>query len=158
MDNTEWGHSPEDQFVEKLGRLIEEDGGPRIAGRILGTLFLSARELSLDEIAERLQVSKASVSTNARLLEQLGVVERRAHPGDRRDFYRVGPDTVVRVLERRMAWLRRFGDTLAEGAATPAARDEQVRSRFDTVCGVHRRALRHAERMLRVLRPERRAA
>ena len=56
----------EDAFIEHFARLLEQDGGPRIAGRIAALLLLSPDALALDEIAERLQASKASISTNAR--------------------------------------------------------------------------------------------
>lgn len=80
-------------FIEQMGLLAERNGMPRTAGRLLGLLLVEEEEheaFSLDEIAERLQVSKASASTNARLLERAGLLERAALPGDRRDFYRMG--------------------------------------------------------------------
>jgi DNA-binding transcriptional regulator GbsR (MarR family) len=54
---------------------------------------------SLDEMAEQLQVSKASVSANARLLETIGMIERVTKPGDRRDYYAATSPDVHRRLE-----------------------------------------------------------
>jgi DNA-binding transcriptional regulator GbsR (MarR family) len=143
MNAMQWREdAPETQFVERLARLVEEDGGPRISGRILGLLLLTPGELGLDDIAERLQVSKASVSTNARMMETFGILERIGRPGDRRDFYRVAPDAVARMLERRARWLRRFGEAVQEGARTAAARDDTVRSRLRELCGMHQRAMK----------------
>jgi DNA-binding transcriptional regulator GbsR (MarR family) len=153
MDTTHWREdAPETQFVERLARLVEEDGGPRISGRILGLLLLTPGELGLDDIAERLQVSKASVSTNARMMETFGILERVGHPGDRRDFYRVAPDAIARMLERRARWLQRFGEAVKEGARTEAARDATVRTRLRELCGMHQRAMRNVERTLRAFR------
>lgn len=153
MYGIDWSEDgPEAQFVERLGRLLEEDGGPRIGGRILGLLLLAPAELSLEEIAERLRVSKASVSTNARMLEHFGVLERVSHPGDRRDFYRVGPDSPVRMLERRMEWMRRLSAVVADGAKTPAAGHPAVQRRFRALCEVQRHALSSSEETLRHLR------
>ncbi|HEU4451947.1 MAG TPA: MarR family transcriptional regulator [Longimicrobium sp.] len=153
MDMTTWTlDERESEFLERLARLMEEDGGPRTGGRMLGLMLLSPGEMGLDEIAERLQVSKASVSTNARMLEQFGVLERVGHPGDRRDFYRVAPDAMTRVLERRVAWLRRFGEVVEDAATTRAAQEPVVRSRFSELCRVQRRAMRNAERVLRLFR------
>jgi DNA-binding transcriptional regulator GbsR (MarR family) len=153
MNAIEWREdAPETQFVERLARLVEEDGAPRISGRILGLLLLTPGELGLDEIAGRLQVSKASVSTNARMMETFGILERVGRPGDRRDFYRVAPDAVARMLERRARWLQRFGEAVREGAKTAAAQDERVRTRMCELCGMHRRAMRSVERTLRAFR------
>lgn len=54
-------------FIERIGGSLESDGRPRIAGRIFGLLLVSEDCRSLDELAVQLRVSKASVSTNARL-------------------------------------------------------------------------------------------
>lgn len=75
-------------FVERMGMALEADGLPRIAGRIFGLLLVSEDCRSLNELAAELHVSKASVSTNARLLEQRGVLERDSRPSDRRDACR----------------------------------------------------------------------
>ena len=90
----------EQSFIEGLGLISEEDGMPRIAGQIFGLLLLREGALSLDELAARLQVSKASASTNARLLDRMDVIERASRPGDRRDFYRITPDAPERSLDR----------------------------------------------------------
>lgn len=103
-------HKAVEQFVERMGVMLEADGVPRIAGRIFGFLLVHPSAFSLDELAEQLKVSKASVSTNARLLEQLGVVERIAAPGDRRDYYQMGGDAwerMLRVAQRKWEAMRR---------------------------------------------------
>ncbi|HEX8209653.1 MAG TPA: MarR family transcriptional regulator [Longimicrobium sp.] len=86
------------QFVERMGLLCEREGMPRGAGRMFGLLLIGDRAYSLDELAEKLQASKASVSTNARMLESLGLIERVSSLGDRRDFYRAGDDPWERML------------------------------------------------------------
>jgi DNA-binding transcriptional regulator GbsR (MarR family) len=111
-------HPAVQQFVERMGLMMEADGLPRSAGRIFGFLLLAESPFSLDEMAEKLQVSKASVSTNARLLEQAGLLERSSAPGDRRDFYRMRPDAweqMLRVARRRWESMQA---ALAEGEAS----------------------------------------
>src|SRR5215210_7376371 len=79
-------------FVERMGLVLEADGLPRIAGRIFGLLLVSEEARSLDDLASELRVSKGSASTNARLLEQRGLLERVCRPADRRDYYAVPPE------------------------------------------------------------------
>jgi DNA-binding MarR family transcriptional regulator len=145
-------------FIERFARLVEEDGGSRIAGRIAALMLLTEGDLSIEEIARRLKVSKASVSTNARLLEQWGALERVTHPGDRRDHYRVAGDAPVRMLERRLDWLRRMRDTAEEGARAAGGAESVVRRRLETFCGMHRHAIRTGERALARLRRAARGA
>lgn len=92
--------TPETQIIERFGLFFEEDGLPRIAGRVFGLMMLSDEALTLDEMAEALKVSKASVSTNTRLLHQFGTLERVAKPGDRRTYYQISPDALSGSFER----------------------------------------------------------
>lgn len=118
------------RFVERIALLCEEDGLPRIAGRLIGLLLLEGGAFSLDELAERLQVSKASVSTNARILERIGVIERISEPGDRRDYYRINDcpwEHMFEVVQRRM---RSTHEILAEGRASLPPSMESARRRL----------------------------
>jgi DNA-binding MarR family transcriptional regulator len=138
---TELKLDPADEdFVERVGRFFEGDAAPRTSGRMLGLLLLAPRELSIDEIAERLRVSRAGVSTNARSLEQWGVVERVSRLGDRRDFYRIAPELERTLLLHRMERLAQVGALLEAGTATPAARDARVQGRLRTLARMHGRA------------------
>lgn len=99
-------HPAELDFIEAMGLRMEEDGLPRIAGRIYGLVLLREGPFSLDDLTEQLDVSKTSASTNARLLERMGILVRTSRPGDRRDFYRMAPDVPERSfvhVRRRMA-------------------------------------------------------
>ena len=86
------------EFVESMGLVFQTDGLPRIAGRILGFLTIRDEAHSLQELADCLEVSRGSVSTNTRLLEQFGMIERLAKSGDRQGFYRLAPNAFPNVL------------------------------------------------------------
>jgi DNA-binding transcriptional regulator GbsR (MarR family) len=81
-----------------MGFLCEADGLPRISGRLLGLFILEGGPFNLKELAERLQVSRASVGTNTRLLAKVGLLERVARPGDRQDYYVLTDDPGTRIL------------------------------------------------------------
>ncbi|HYD53310.1 MAG TPA: MarR family transcriptional regulator [Gemmatimonadaceae bacterium] len=100
-------------FVETMGLLWEGEGLPRIAGRIFGFLSLQTEPCSLDDLALALGVSKASVSTDARRLEGLGLIHRVGVPADRRDYYTVVPDVPARMLAIKIEQLQRFETALA---------------------------------------------
>ena len=103
-------------FIENIGRTSERHGMPRISGRLLGFLLLDGGAHSLDDLAEQLHVSKASVSTNARFLEGFHLIRRQTVPGDRRDFYQIGDNPGEHMFElakQRMEELRRLFDTTA---------------------------------------------
>ncbi len=105
----------ESRFVERSGLIAEREGFSRIAGRIFGLLLLSPVELSLEEIAERLSVSRASVSTEARRLQDHGIVERTSRPGDRKDYYHIAPNHYISSLEQRFQTLQQAVALFGEG-------------------------------------------
>jgi DNA-binding transcriptional regulator GbsR (MarR family) len=122
---------PTGHFVETMGLTLESEGLPRIAGRIFGLLLVSEDARSLDDLAAELQVSKASVSTNARLLEQRGVLEQVSRPADRRDYYRVPRDLFSHTMAHRLARWQRFHEVITAARSTIAIRNPQVQERLD---------------------------
>lgn len=120
------------QFVERMALICEKEGMPRIAGRIFGYLLATDQTFSLDELAERLQASKASASTNARMLEQFGMIQRVSVLGDRRDFYRVQDDPWEQMLRVAQGRWRDMVHVFAEASqrlpeAAGRERAEQAR-------------------------------
>lgn len=59
----------------------------RVGGQIYALLFLSEEPLSLDDISERLAVSKSNVSINIRMLEEYNLVRKVWVKGSRKDYY-----------------------------------------------------------------------
>ena len=123
--------SATNRIIERIGVVLDADGHSRIAGRVFGLLFLSGDDLSLDEIAERLDVSKGSVSIEVRRLADRGVLELVSRPGDRRDYYRVPWDVFARTMENRLARWRSLHEVIAEAGDTIRLRDARVRQRID---------------------------
>ena len=75
------------EMIEAGGRTAHSFGLSRLFGQLYVLLYLSEEALNLDEIVERLGVSKASVSTCCRQLESWSAVRRVWKKGDRRDYY-----------------------------------------------------------------------
>lgn len=94
------------RFIEALGLSIQQDGLPRIAGRMLGLFIVEGGPFSFSELARRLNVSRGSISTNARVLRHLGLIERIAVPGDRQDFYQLSDEPYERLLDGYTARIR----------------------------------------------------
>ena len=88
-----------ESFIERIGLSVEADGLPRIAGRIMGFFVIHGGPVSFTELADRLQVSRGSVSTNARLLASLGIIEKISLPGDRQNYYQLSERPYVRLIE-----------------------------------------------------------
>lgn len=122
------------RFIERMGLNFSDEGVPRIAGKLLALLLLSTTPRSLDDLARSLQVSKASISTNARLLQQWGAIDRVSLPGDRRDYYQIAEDGITRLLRIQIDRIRRMQETIDE-ARNDLDLDaaEVVRRRLDRI-------------------------
>lgn len=103
------------QFIENIGLHFEEYGVPRIGGRILGLLLASSRPISPEEMADLLQVSRSSVSTNLRTLVMIGLADRVSLPGERSDFYIFADDAWTKSLEMRLDSIHALREMAADG-------------------------------------------
>jgi len=124
-------------FIDRMGHAAESDGFSPIAGRLFGVLLLSAEPLSLDELAETLGVSKASVSTDARRLLERGIVERVSRPGDRRDYYELAPDFFAQIIRSRISRWRRLHDLARAMKQESPELPPIVRSRIESIDEIH---------------------
>lgn len=139
------------QFIERLAVALETDGFPRIAGRVFALLMISDSELSLDEIAEAIDASKASASVNTRLLEDKALIERVSRSGDRRDYYRISANLFACTMEQRLARWDRVRSVVGEGMKD-ASLSAPARSRlreFDSASEAVRDVLQSALLKLR---------
>jgi len=136
-------------FIERMGLAAENDGLSRIAGRLFGALILESEPRSLDDLADQLEVSKASISTEARRLVDRGVAERAARPGDRRDYYVLAPDFFVQTIRFRLGrWAALHSLAHEMQTALPDA-PRLVRDRFAHIHDVHGFVLARVEDALR---------
>lgn len=95
-----------DQFIEQLGRLAQGEGLSRTAGRMMALLIVAGTPLAIDDFAGRLKVSRASVSTNSRLLQSLSIAQLVSQPGDRRDYLRISGDPSSALLNLGLQRMR----------------------------------------------------
>jgi DNA-binding transcriptional regulator GbsR (MarR family) len=79
-------------MLEGLGQLSDYFGYNRVMGKMYGALLLNPRPMSLDDLMNHLDISKASVSMNMRTLENMGIVREVWVRGDRRKYYEAEPD------------------------------------------------------------------
>jgi DNA-binding transcriptional regulator GbsR (MarR family) len=106
--------SPEEaEFVDRLGLFMELLGGSRTMGRVYGWLLIcDPPKQSLTELAQTLSVSKASVSTVARQLQEGGLIERLPS-STRQHQYRVTPGGFSSVLSAQLSRMK-FGIDAAD--------------------------------------------
>jgi DNA-binding transcriptional regulator GbsR (MarR family) len=93
-----------DSMIEGLGQLTDFFGFSPVMGHLYGALLMSPDPLSLDELEQIVDKSKASVSMTMRALERWNMVREVWVKGDRRKFYEAESDLwkiVAAILESR---------------------------------------------------------
>lgn len=116
-------------FLDRMGSAAEADGWAPITGRLFGLLLLSPGPRCLDDIADELGVSKASVSIDARNLLERGIVERVCRAGDRRDFYTLADDFCSAIIQHRLRRWRGLQRLASEARLQMPAQPPRVKRR-----------------------------
>jgi DNA-binding transcriptional ArsR family regulator len=104
-------------WVERLAKYCaDQDNLPLIAGRILGWLVVcDPVEQSAEQISEAIGASRASLSTNLRLLGSVGFLTQVTKPGGRTVYYRIDDEAWERVVLRQIASMKALGEIMHDG-------------------------------------------
>jgi biotin operon repressor len=101
-------------FIEKTGLVTQAEGLPRIAGRVFGLLIYDGDLVSFGDLATKLQVSRASISTSIRILEERGLAKRVTKPDERQDFFRLAANPYGAMLEGIQKWNQSIQGDIAQ--------------------------------------------
>jgi DNA-binding transcriptional regulator GbsR (MarR family) len=124
-------------FVLHFGEMGSRWGINRTVGQIYALLYVSARPLNADDIAEGLSFSRSNVSMGLKELQSWRLVKLQHLPDDRREYFTTPEDvwTIFRTLieERRKRevdpTLSVLREALMVQAADPADQHAQKRLR-----------------------------
>ena len=128
-----------DSMLDGLGQLADYFGFSKVMGQLYSTLLLSPKPLSLDDMMDRLSISKASVSMNMRSLEHMGMVRQvwvRGGSGRRKyyeaetDFWQIISNLLssreMRDVERAITIMEEHSGKLSQSKTTMSEADRQV--------------------------------
>ena len=91
----------QDQIVETVSNMCSKFGLNHFVAQLYIVLYMSKVPLSLDDLVERLKVSKGNISVNIRELERWGAVRKIWVKGSRKDFYEAKVD-IKHILSDRI--------------------------------------------------------
>lgn len=128
---------PEDpvlEWVERVSMYLARDGVPPIAGRVLGWLMVcDPPEQSAGQISDAIGASRASLTSNLRLLTTMGFLSSRTRPGNRTTYYRMADDAWSIVVRRQIEAMASFLDLSRDGIALAGpGNDARVRQAHRT--------------------------
>ncbi len=94
----------QEQFILEWGRMSSSWGINRTMAQIHALLFITGKPYTVDEIMDRLHISRGNASMNLRDLMEWGIIRRTRSPGDRKDIYITESEPwqmVARVIRER---------------------------------------------------------
>ena len=143
-------------FFVQLSRLL---GQPRSLAEIYGLLFISGHPLAMDDLIQRLQLSKGSASQGLKFLRNIGAVRTIYVAGDRRVHYeavaelrnlatRFLRDQIVPHLDNGQARLERIAGMIGQ---LPEEERSRVNRRVVMLQSWERNARRLLPLLVRIL-------
>lgn len=137
-----------DIVIEAFGRTYALYGLPDVLGRIYGALFFAEEPKGLEDIARELQVSKATVSVNVRLLEAVKSVRKVWVKGSRRDYYEAERNVSKIMIESLRANMQREMEISSEAIGRSKELLSELEDSPDG--GQRERALKHFTNLARL--------
>jgi DNA-binding transcriptional regulator GbsR (MarR family) len=111
------------KFIEGMGMYFENQGVPRIGGRILALLMISHDPLSAENIRSILKISRGSISTNMRILTVSGLAEKVTVPGDRTTYFEFPGTALEQMVVARIQSSIIFRKLVDQGLAALTTED-----------------------------------
>jgi len=90
----------QDVFLSKINQTFSKFGLNSMMAQLYVVLYFSNKPISLDDMVERLKISKGSASVNIRALERYGAVKKIWVKGSRKDYYEADNDIYKVVIAR----------------------------------------------------------
>lgn len=92
------------QLIERLGVSIEKDENlAPLAARILATLILKDQQgCSFDELVQRLNASKSTISSHLTHLEDSGRISYYTKQGDRKRYFVLSKNHTINMIDKTL--------------------------------------------------------
>ncbi|MCA2229232.1 GbsR/MarR family transcriptional regulator [Nonomuraea aurantiaca] len=115
------------EWVERIAMYLARDGVPPIAGRVLGWLMVcDPPEQSAGQICAAIGSSRASLTSNLRMLSSMGFLTWRTRPGERTVYYRLAEDAWAGVVRQQIAGITSFLDITRDGLSLLGEQEDRA--------------------------------
>ncbi|MBU6413771.1 MAG: hypothetical protein KGS45_09865 [Planctomycetes bacterium] len=82
----------EDRFISVWGEMAGSWGISRTMAEIHAVLYITGQPLSMDDLMERLEISRGNASMSVRSLLDWGIISRTHKRGDRKEYFQAEQD------------------------------------------------------------------
>lgn len=118
-------------FVESIATMMEQEGLPRMTGRVMGYLLIcEPTHKSSAELADALNASRGAISTATRALLQTGLIHRRPVPGSRATYFEMQPEAMSQLIQGQAMRLGMMQQVIEQGLDLLTDRPPELRTRL----------------------------
>lgn len=82
----------QDRFINVWGEMAGSWGISRTMAEIHAVLYITGQPLSMDDLMERLEISRGNASMSVRSLLEWGIISRSHKRGDRKEYFQAEQD------------------------------------------------------------------
>jgi len=96
--------TPRDEFKELIRDNVKANGMDELSSRLIATLYVSTKEISLEELAKKTGYSLSSVSTSLKTVERFGFIKRMRKPKSKKVYFYMEKDLMavgLRLMKRK---------------------------------------------------------
>ena len=96
--------SPSVEFRELIRDNVKANGMDELSSRLMATLYVSTKEISLEDLAKSTGYSLSSVSTSLKMVERFGFISKMRKPKSKKVYYYMEKDLMamtMKILKRK---------------------------------------------------------
>lgn len=101
-------------IMDKFGIYFDEVGLNKTYGRLFGFFMTANEPVSMNQLVEKLQISKSTASVEIRRLLSMGAIEKVLFSESRADFYQLKKDIWVQNLKQKNRDIKKLQAILRE--------------------------------------------
>ncbi len=132
MDTANQIDQVRDDFIARMGVIAMGEGLPRMSGQVFAMLVFEGEAIAFGALSRRLSVSRATISTSIRLLEERGLIRRINKTGDRQDYFQLADDAYAAMTKYALAGTRHAKAEINDTISKLPEEAEGVRQRLDS--------------------------
>lgn len=154
MDGTAQIDPVRTDFIERMGVVAHNEGMPRMSGQIFAMLVFDGDAIAFGELAKRLSVSRATISTSIRLLEDRGLIRRVNKTGERQDYFQLADNAYGTMMKFALAGTERAKGEIDDTISNLPESAADVKTRLSEYSGFYEAInMALAEAIIRVSKP-----
>lgn len=134
------------EFIEMVGIMTQADGMPRIAGRVFGLFLFDGETRSFGDISKELNVSRGSVSSATKLLEQRNLIRRVCFSGSREVHFQPVKNPFAQMLREMADGMEKSASNIKETAQKIDPQNTNAISRITEFADFHEKMADMARR------------